>query len=394
MELKEGYKQTEIGVIPVDWDVSTISDVADIRTGKKNTDDRIVNGSYPFFVRSQQVERVNSYAYDGEAVLTAGDGVGVGKVFHYFNGKFDYHQRVYKISEFKGVDGRFFFEYFRQNFLNETIKYTAKSSVDSVRMDMIAKMAIPLPPLPEQQAIAVALSDIDAQIATLDALITKKRNLKQATMQQLLTGKKRLPGFSDEWEIKPASEICIKIQDGTHFSPPLGGRDYLYVTSKNIGFGFLDVSNADLIAAEYHRAIYNRADVRKGDLLLTKDGANTGNAALNTLDEEISILSSVAFLRFDPKKHVADYYLQQILSHSGQNQIKELMSGNAITRLTLAKIKNLLFPVAPLAEQRAIADVLSDMDSEIERLEQRRAKTQLLKQGMMQELLTGKTRLL
>src|SRR5512137_788468 len=98
MQVEKGYKQTEIGLIPNDWEVDTIQRLATITTGAKNTQDKIDDGEYPFFVRSQIVERINSYSFNGEAVLTAGDGVGTGKVFHYVNGKFDFHQRVYKIS--------------------------------------------------------------------------------------------------------------------------------------------------------------------------------------------------------------------------------------------------------------------------------------------------------
>jgi type I restriction enzyme S subunit len=98
LSLLKGYKQTEVGVIPTDWEIDEIQNLAEITTGAKNTQDRIFDGEYPFFVRSQIVERINSFSFDGEAILTAGDGVGTGKVFHYINGKFDYHQRVYKIS--------------------------------------------------------------------------------------------------------------------------------------------------------------------------------------------------------------------------------------------------------------------------------------------------------
>ncbi len=101
MELKPGYKRSEVGVIPEDWDVDYIEDVALVATGTKNTQDRIEDGQYPFFVRSQTVERINSYSFDGEAVLTAGDGVGTGKVVHYVNGRFDVHQRVYRISNWR-----------------------------------------------------------------------------------------------------------------------------------------------------------------------------------------------------------------------------------------------------------------------------------------------------
>ncbi|MGB3906954.1 MAG: restriction endonuclease subunit S [Methanomethylovorans sp.] len=198
----------------------------------------------------------------------------------------------------------------------------------------------------------------------------------------------------EDWDIVKALDACSKIQDGTHFSPQIGGNDYLYITSKNIRFGYLDTSTAVRIDKFQHYVIYRRCDVKKGDLLLTKDGASTGNAAINTLDEEFSLLSSVAFLRFQQNQHCAAYFLQQILTSQGQRQIQDAMAGNAITRLTLEKIKKLRFPVPPtLAEQEAIATALSDTDALIESLEQLIAKKRQIKQGAMQELLTGKRRL-
>jgi len=191
---KIGYKQTEVGVIPEDWNLEYIENIAHITTGSKNTQDRIEDGQYPFFVRSQTVERINSYSFDGEAVLTAGDGVGTGKVFHYINGKFDVHQRVYRISDFtKGMNGYFFYLYFSTYFYSRIMQMTAKSSVDSVRRGMIARMRVPLPPTEaEQKAIAAVLSDMDAELAALEQRREKTRALKQAMMQELLTGKTRL----------------------------------------------------------------------------------------------------------------------------------------------------------------------------------------------------------
>ncbi|MBC6452716.1 MAG: restriction endonuclease subunit S [Hormoscilla sp. SP5CHS1] len=197
----------------------------------------------------------------------------------------------------------------------------------------------------------------------------------------------------EDWDVQALSEMCVKIQDGTHFSPSLGGNDYLYITSKNLGREALKISNAERIDAIQHRAIYSRCDVRKGDLLLTKDGVNTGNAALNHLNEEFSLLSSVAFLRFNTKKYDPSYFLQQILSSDGQNRIKELMSGNAITRLTLEKIRRIQFSVPPLKEQRAIAQTLSDVDGLIAALDKLIAKKRNIKTATMQELLIGKKRL-
>lgn len=190
---KPGYKQTEVGVIPDDWDIDFVVNLAAITTGDKNTQDRIEDGAYPFFVRSSTVERINSYTFDGEAVLTAGDGVGTGKIFHYVNGKFDFHQRVYSISNFcEHLDGYFFYLYFSNNFFSRIMQMTAKSSVDSVRREMIANMRIPVPPLAEQKAIATVIADMDAEITTLAERRDKTLAIKQGMMQDLLTGRIRL----------------------------------------------------------------------------------------------------------------------------------------------------------------------------------------------------------
>jgi len=191
---KEGYKQTEIGVIPEDWNLDQIENFSCIATGNKNTQDRVDGGQYPFFVRSQTIERINTYSFEGEAVLTAGDGVGTGKVFHYINGKCDIHQRVYCISNFStDVDGYFFYLYFNTHFYHRIMQMTAKSSVDSVRREMIAQMLIPLPPTKEEQsAIAKILTDMDTELTTLQTRRHKTQALKQAMMQELLTGRTRL----------------------------------------------------------------------------------------------------------------------------------------------------------------------------------------------------------
>ncbi len=212
---------------------------------------------------------------------------------------------------------------------------------------------------------------------------------------QLKKGYKRteVGVIPEEWGVKAAAELCIKIQDGTHFSPKIKGNDYLYVTSKNIGHGTLDVSDAGRIDSEQHRTIYSRCDVKKGDLLLTKDGANTGNAAINHLNEEFSLLSSVAILRFDCKFHVPEFYLQYILSSTGKECILKLMSGNAITRLTLDTIRQLRFLEPPIEEQRAIATALSDVDALIAALDKLIGKKRAIKTATMQQLLIGKKRL-
>ena len=184
------YKQTEVGLIPEDWDLHEIESFSVITTGSSDTQDKIEDGIYPFYVRSNTVERINKHSFDGEAVLTSGDGVGVGKIFHYANGKFDFHQRVYCIYNFKNVDGKYFYLQFSTRFFDRVMSMTAKSSVDSVRMEMIANMKIPLPPtLNEQKAIAQVLSDTDALIQALEKKLIKKKYIKKGVMQKLLTPK-------------------------------------------------------------------------------------------------------------------------------------------------------------------------------------------------------------
>ena len=183
------YKQSELGLIPDEWEVDSIENHAKIITGNKDTQDRLDDGGYPFYVRSQTIERINTYSFVGEAVLTAGDGVGVGKVFHFVNEKFDFHQRVYCIHDFsEKLNSSFFFEYFRTYFIEQVNKYSAKGSVDSVRYDMIALMNIPLPTFEEQKQIAKILTTQDKKIEIEETNLDKLKELKKGLMNDLLSG--------------------------------------------------------------------------------------------------------------------------------------------------------------------------------------------------------------
>jgi len=184
------FKDSSLGRIPVEWEVVKVKSIAKIVTGNRDTQDRDGAAEYPFFVRSQQVERIGTYSFDGEAVLTAGDGVGTGKVFHYINGKFDFHQRVYCLHSFKrDMDGYFFFQYFRANFMDRVSQFSAKGSVDSVRMAMIIDMLIPKPNLDEQKAVSNILGEAETILSDYASSAEKLHSLKTSLMQDLLTGK-------------------------------------------------------------------------------------------------------------------------------------------------------------------------------------------------------------
>ena len=169
-----------------EWSVESIDEFAQTTTGNRDTQDKIEGGRYPFFVRSQSTERIDTYKYDGEAVLTSGDGVGVGKNFHYINGRFDFHQRVYCIYDFRShVLGRFFYFYFSEHFGPRVRRVSAKNSVDSVRRSMITDMPVPLPDPAEQKNIADCLSSLDARIVGQSRRVDVLYRHKQALLQQL-----------------------------------------------------------------------------------------------------------------------------------------------------------------------------------------------------------------
>lgn len=401
-KIPSGYKQTEIGIIPSDWNVKPINQVAKITTGSKNTQDRVNDGQYPFFVRSQTVERINSYSYDGEAILTAGDGVGTGKVFHYINGKFDIHQRVYKISDFnKELDGYFFYLYFSNNFYNRIMQMTAKSSVDSVRMEMIADMQMPIPSIDEQAAISKALSDANILIEKIEQLIEKKRNIKQGVMQELLTGKRRLQGFSGKWETKLMPDLVwfqegpgVRTSQFTH-----SGVKLLNGTNIFKGKLLLDSTNRYISESEAYGA-YSHFLVDEGDIVIASSGIT-----VDKFEEKISFVkkehlplcmntSTIRFkIRNDSMEPVFLYYF--FMSKKFKDQIGAQATGSAQLNFGPSHIEKveMLLP-KDKNEQTAIATVLSDMDAEIEKLESELAKYQDIKQGVMQTLLTGKIRLI
>lgn len=193
----------KLKVSGIDWlpeisnnfSVSRLRFLCKITTGGKNTEDRIDDGLYPFFVRSQTIEKINTYSYDGEAILTAGDGVGVGKVFHYINEKFDFHQRVYMFYDFiEGIDGEYLYNFIQNNFMKEVMLYNAKSTVDSLRLPMIKNFPVAFPSFEEQKRIVKYIKEetatIDKAIAKTELEIELIKEYKEALISEAVIGKK------------------------------------------------------------------------------------------------------------------------------------------------------------------------------------------------------------
>jgi len=394
-----------MGVIPSEWNLDYVENLATVTTGGRNTQDRVVDGQYPFFVRSQTVERINSWSFDGEAVLTAGDGVGTGKVFHYINGKCDVHQRVYRISEFgTRLSGQFFYLYFETHFFNRIMQMTAKSSVDSVRREMIARMIIPLPPPSEQAAIAVALGDSDALIESLEHLLAKKRKLKQGAMQELLTGKKRLPGFDQEWKWRSLGEL-FDFSGGVSASrEQLSSNGHCYLHYGDIHMSaktYVDVMvEADAIPKlDIPLAMAPRTSLlADGDVVFvdaSEDDEGTSKHVVIVNKERVPFISGLHTIVAKSKTEDLDHLYRRYCFQTTvvKRQFRFFAVGTKVSGVSKSNIARISMSVPSLPEQSAIAAVLSDMDAELAAVEAKLAKARLVKAGMMQELLTGRIRL-
>ena len=169
------------------WEQRKVKEMCSISTGKSNTQDKIDDGIYPFYVRSPIIERSNKYLYDEEAVLTVGDGVGTGKVFHYVNGKYDLHQRCYRMYDFSDeLDAKYFYHVFSYLFYKRVMAMTAKTSVDSVRLEMISNMKIPTPCIKEQRTIGQCLTNLDTLITLHQRKLEKLKNIKKLVLKRCL----------------------------------------------------------------------------------------------------------------------------------------------------------------------------------------------------------------
>ena len=263
---------------------------------------------------------------------------------------------------------------------------TGTTSVAAIYTRDLLKLEVPLPPLPEQQAIASALGDVDALITALEQLITKKRNIKQGSMQQLLTGKKRLPGFNGEWEVKKLEELCsftqgVQIPQSEQIKFQKEGYiRYLYIRD------FFSEDFEWYVKNTFPDKIMNEKDIMM---------VNTGNTAGMVYSGAKGVLSNNAFrIKFEEKKIFRDFLFLFLTNPSTQLWIKSFFNSAGqphVGHKNIAQVKILL---PPFPEQQAITQILGDMDTEIESLEQKRDKYKAIKQGMMQELLTGKTRLI
>jgi type I restriction enzyme S subunit len=267
-----------------------------------------------------------------------------------------------------------------------------KSSFVHIKKSDLQKVVLQIPPVSEQRTIAAVLSDIDGLIFGLDKLIAKKRDLKQAAMQQLLTGKTRLPGFGGEWDIKELSQIVeTQITDGPHLTPKFVESGIPFLSVNNLVENKIDLSNLRYVSKKDDSIFSRKCKPKKGDILFGK-AASVGKVAVVDIELDFNIWSPIALIRVGANAD-AHFIYYQLLGADCTNQIALFTNSSSQGNIGMTEIGRIKLRMPLLPEQTAIAAVLTDMDAEISALETRLDKTRALKQGMMQELLTGRTRL-
>ena len=363
--VRAGYKETEVGVIPIEWGEKKLEDVLEFKYGTSQKEIIDDNGEYPIFATGGLVGTGRDYIYDKPSVIIGRKGTI--DVPQFIEVPFWAIDTTYYTKIYEGTNPKFVYYLF---ILLDWYSYNEASGVPSLNASTLRKIKVLFPPtLEEQDAIVEVLSDMDALIAALDKLIAKKRAIKTAAMQQLLTGKIRLPGFSGEWGEKKLEDV-LEFKYGKSQKEIIddNGEYPIFATGGLVGTG-----------REY---IYDKPSViigRKGTIDVPQFIEVPFWAIDTTYYTKICEDTNPKFV----------YYLFILLDWYSYNEASGVPSLNAPT-LRIIKVP---FPPT-LDEQDAIVEVFSDMDVEIAALETRRDKTYSIKQGMMQELLTGKTRLL
>ena len=423
MELKKGYKKTDIGVIPEDWKLSRMGEFVDLLTGfpfsSINYSDTGIK-----LLRCANIKRGNTdwshditnfwneitpeltkYLLKEKDVVIAMDGSLVGKSFAQLS-KDDVPslllQRVARVRS-KSVDINFIKEFVCSTYFTEHCdKVKTSSAIPHISPKDINDFKIPLPPtLKEQKAIATVLTDTDELINNLKTLIAKKKAVKQGTLQELLTGKKRLEGFKGEWQNLTINSMCKTFTKQTgfdysnHIKPTLVNRK----TKEVIPF----IQNKDFEGHKinFDTDYYVPSSVAERFPMILLDekcflisiSGSIGKVGVFCNTKTAFIGGAVAVGKFF-KPSQLDWVMFYLLSKSGQNELFRNVKAGSHQNLILDDIRKIKVPIPSTKEQKAVVKILNDMDAEIQALKAQLQKTQSLKQGMMQDLLTGKTRLI
>jgi type I restriction enzyme S subunit len=377
------------------WPVAQLREVAVFRSGCRNSDTAVEDGAFPFFVCASTVLRCTEFDFDDDAIVMAGNNADAVFHLHRVQGKFAARQRTYVITPATvRLDCEYLFhqlQVLQRQFQAAAIGTTTRY----VTIEMLRAAEIPLPELQVQHAIAEALGDADALLAGLNRLIAKKCDLKLAAMQLLLTGRTRLPGFQGEWEVRRLGDLFEITSSRRVFQREWKSRGVPFYRARELAvLGETGRVDNDLFISESHyKYLRSSSGVPEiGDMLVT--GVGTLGKTYVVTDEREFYFKDGNIIWFKIRGRLWPEFLRQLfLTERAMRQIADAAAGTTVGTYTIAAAKRTQIPFPGLPEQAAIAEVLSDMDAELGALEARREKTRALKQAMMQELLTGRTRL-
>ena len=426
------YKATKSGIIPFGWEALSLRENFDFfqnntysRDCLNPSEGNIQNIHYgdvlikygtlldcemepiPFINPDIQVNLVKRLVQSGDIIIadTAEDNT-VGKATEVINvGKRNVVAGLHTVF-FRPHPGLFserFLGYFINSsaFHDQLLPYIVGTKVSSVSKGSLQETFVLRPPLPEQRAIAAALSDVDGYITALERLIAKKRNIKQGAMQELLTGKRRLPGFNGEWETKKLVDYCSLITKQTGFDYTSYIKPALLISNQpntlpmiqTINFRGRKFSfNTDYYIPESVAENFPNIILSERCILFSIVGASVGNVGLYPGGFAFCG-GAIGITRFYNSQDV-EWVYYYLCSQNGQDQIRNVTKGGAQATVTIADIRNFVIPTPTIEERTAIAAILSDMDAEIDALTAKLVKIRNIKQGMMQELLTGRIRLI
>ena len=423
MELKPGYKKTEVGMIPEDWNVVLLGDLFSFKNGLNKGKEYfgygmpIINymdvygcsGIFPENIKGRvHVNKQELKSFDvhkGDVFFTRTsetvEEIGITAVV-----LDEPHDTVFSgfllraRPKNKYIDDGYKKYCFSSGVIRKAI--TSKSSYTTRALTngrLLSIVPLPLPSIPEQKTIAKALSDADALIESLEQLLSKKRDIKQGAMQELLTGKKRLPGFSGEWKVKSFREICW-FQEGP------GVRNSQFTVSgikllngTNIFRGVLDLDTTSRFISEkeaYGAYAHFLADA--GDIVIASSGITIErfhDKVAFVRKANLPFCMNTSTIRFKPSVGVlsSKFLYQYLISDIFKRAIGGQATGSAQLNFGPSHIEKVTISLPSVPEQTAIATILSDMDAEIADQEAKLSKARRIKQGMMQELLTGRIRL-
>jgi type I restriction enzyme S subunit len=417
-EVKPGYKQTEVGIIPDEWDVESMLGLSlQIMDYRGRTPKKLGmewgGGDIPALsagnVKQGFIDLTEECYFGSEKLykrwMTRGD---VAKDDILFtteaplgnvalvpdDRKYILSQRTILLKlDPERASSRYLFQVMLSDgFQRVLADYASGSTAKGIQRKKFEQLCVALPPPPEQRVIAEVLRDVDALLDRLNRLIIKKRDLKQAAMQQLLTGQIRLPGFHGKWEKRTIRCVVqTPVTDGPHLTPEFLDDGIPFLSVNNLVDNKIDLNDLRFISKEDDQEFSKKCKPQKGDILLGK-AASVGKVAIVDTDFNFNIWSPIALIRVKAAYDSRFVYYQ--LQTSGlAKQIALLTNSSSQGNIGMGDIEKLRLQLPSGEEQSAVAEVLNDMDAELAVLEQRRNKTRDLKQAMMQELLTGNTRL-